>query len=156
MSILNVGAVFPAFDLADQHGHRHTEAELADGISVVYFYPKDETPGCTRQACELRDSQADFEARGIKVLGVSADDTASHAAFAAHHKLGFTLLADVDHALCDAVGVWGLQTWGEHSWEGIARTTFVVIDGCIAAVLDKVVVAEHVGHIINAVNALGA
>jgi peroxiredoxin Q/BCP len=156
MSLLSVGAPFPAFDLRDQHGARHTQAELAEGTSVVYFYPKDETPGCTRQACELRDSQADFDKRGIKVLGVSADDTQSHAAFAAQHQLGFTLLADVDHALCDAVGVWGLQTWGEHTWQGIARTTFVVIDGCVAAVLDQVVVAEHVGKTINTINTLGA
>lgn len=156
MSVLPIGAAFPAFALADQHGALHTEAALAEGPAVVYFYPKDETPGCTRQACALRDHAADFAARGARLFGVSADDVASHAGFAAHHGLGFALLADVDHALSAAVGVWGLQTWGAHTWEGIARTTFVLQGGRVAAVFEQVEVERHAEQVLAALDGLVA
>ena len=147
--MLSPGDRFPAFELLDDAGERHTQADLR-GTVIVYFYPKDDTPGCTKQACSFRDAGAAFRERGARVFGVSADDVASHAAFKAKYRLDFPLLADVDHALSDAVGVWGPQTVRGHTFEGIARTTFIVRDGIVTEVFEDVSVMGHAERLLAA------
>jgi peroxiredoxin Q/BCP len=118
---------------------------------VLYFYPKDDTPGCTKQACSLRDSHAVFEERGIKVLGVSLDDEESHQKFAAKYDLPFTLLADTDHAVADAYGVYGEKSYMGKSYMGVSRKTFLIDEeGRIKKVFDKVNVDEHADEVLAA------
>ena len=149
--MLKEGDIAPEFTTHDASG---TEVKLSDFLGqkvVLYFYPKDDTPGCTKEACSFRDSHVIYQEKGIKVLGVSLDDEASHQAFAAKYDLPFTLLADIDHALSDAYGVYGEQTWGEKKFMGVSRKTFLIDEeGKIRKVFDKVDVERHSDEVMRA------
>jgi peroxiredoxin Q/BCP len=124
--MLSPGDPAPDFDLPADDGSTVRSADLRGTRVVLYFYPKDDTPGCTAQACSLRDAQADFDKVGATVLGVSPDSVESHARFREKYALGFRLLADTDHATAEAFGAWGEKTnYGKTSM-GIIRSAFVI------------------------------
>ena len=138
------GKPAPEFELKNDAGDTVKLSDLRGTPVVLYFYPKDDTPGCTTQACGIRDAWGEFERSGAVVLGVSPDDLASHVAFKAKNDLPFTLLADPDHATADDYGVWVEKSmYGKKYW-GNERTTFAIgPDGTIASVLRKVKPGEH-------------
>ena len=124
--MLSPGDPAPAFELPADDGSTVSLADLKGSRAVIYFYPKDDTPGCTTQACSLRDAKADFDAIGASVFGVSPDSPASHARFRDKYALGFRLLADEDHAVAEAYGAWGeKKNYGKTSM-GIIRSAFVI------------------------------
>lgn len=120
------GQPAPDFDLATDEGGRVRLSELRGRWVVLYFYPKDDTPGCTAQACELRDEYSEFMERGAVVLGISPDNEVSHAKFKSKYALPFTLLADPDHRVSETYGVWGEREYAGKKYMGINRSTFVI------------------------------
>jgi peroxiredoxin Q/BCP len=124
--VIEEGLPAPDFELATDDGSRVRLSDLRGRPVVLYFYPKDDTPGCTAQACELRDEYSEFRARGAVVLGVSPDDEASHAEFKSKYSLPFTLLADPDHKVAEEYGVWGEREYAGNTYRGINRSTFVI------------------------------
>ncbi len=141
--------VAPDFQLPTQDGTPLKLSDLRGRKVVLYFYPKDDTPGCTTQACGLRDSWRDFEAKGAVVLGVSPDTAAAHTKFRAKYDLPFTLLADTDHAVAEKDGVWKEKSRYGRTYFGNERTTFVIgEDGRIAAVFPKVKPEEHADQVL--------
>jgi thioredoxin-dependent peroxiredoxin len=140
----------PDFTLSDENGDSVTLSDLRGRRVVLYFYPKDDTPGCTTQACDLRDRAPEFDARGAIVLGVSPDSVADHRKFKDKYDLPFTLLADVDHAVAEAYGVWVEKSFMGRKHMGNQRTTFVIgEDGRIMKVLPSVKPAEHAGQLLE-------
>jgi thioredoxin-dependent peroxiredoxin len=118
---------------------------------VLYFYPKDDTPGCTKEACAFRDDYSDYERAGVTILGVSPDSPKSHAKFKKKYDLPFTLLADEDHAVASQYGVWGPKQYMGRSYEGILRTTFLIDEhGRVKKVFENVKPAEHSQEILEA------
>lgn len=156
MPLIEVGSKAPAFSLKDQRGTTHTLSDYRGKPLVLYFYPKDDTPGCTTQACDFRDLFPRFEGAGIPVLGVSPDDVASHEAFAAKFDLPFPLLADVPGPdgvppVCDAYGVWQEKSMYGRSYMGVQRTTYLIdAQGRIAQRWDRVKVPGHVEAVLAA------
>jgi thioredoxin-dependent peroxiredoxin len=146
--VLSEGDVAPDFTVPDQDGNEVSLSDHRGKKVVLYFYPKDDTSGCTAQACALRDHAQTLAASGAVILGVSPDDVKSHRRFADKYALPFTLLADTDHAIADAYGVWKEKSmYGRRYW-GNERTTFVIDEeGRIAKVLAKVKPAEHVDQV---------
>ena len=144
------GQKAPDFELSDQNGKLVRLADLRGRKVVLYFYPKDDTSGCTVQACAIRDRIDEFDARGAVVLGVSPDAVSSHVKFRDKHDLNFTLLADTDHAVADRYGVWKEKSlYGRQYW-GNERTTFVIgEDGGIEQVLEKVKPAQHADQVLD-------
>jgi thioredoxin-dependent peroxiredoxin len=141
---LNPGDPAPDFTLPDQHGDPVTLSSFHGRNVVLYFYPKADTPGCTTQACGVRDRQADYAAQDAVVLGVSPDAPAKIAKFDDKYSLGFPLLGDEDHAVAEAYGVWVKKSMYGREYMGNERTTFVIgPDGVIKDVLHKVKPAEH-------------
>lgn len=124
--MIQEGQPAPDFELASDDGGRVRLSELRGRAVVLYFYPKDDTPGCTAQACELRDEYSEFRDRGAVVLGVSPDDQASHAAFKSKYSLPFRLLADPDHRVSEKYGVWRERKHYGKKYMGINRSTFVI------------------------------
>lgn len=146
------GQPAPDFTLPDQHGQPVTLSKLRGKPVVLYFYPKDDTSGCTKQACAFRDARADYEAAGAVVLGVSPDSVASHQKFATKHELPFTLLADTEKTVCEAYGVWKEKSMYGRKYMGVERTTFVIgKDGKIAQIFPKVKVAGHAEAVLKAI-----
>jgi peroxiredoxin Q/BCP len=136
---LKVGDPAPEFALPDQTGTEIQLADLRGCRVVVYFYPKADTPGCTTQACSLRDARSDLDAAGAVVIGISPDKPAAQARFATKYDLGFPLLSDADHAVAEAYGVWGEKSMYGKKYMGIIRSAFVIDeDGRIAEALYKV------------------
>ena len=132
------GQPAPEFSLPSDSGETVSLADLRGKPVVLYFYPKDDTPGCTAQACGIRDAWGDFEQAGAVVLGVSPDGEASHQKFKAKYDLPFTLLADTDHAVADAYGVWGEKSFAGKTYMGVERSTFVIdAEGNIAKVVPQ-------------------
>ncbi|HET9243751.1 MAG TPA: thioredoxin-dependent thiol peroxidase [Gaiella sp.] len=149
--MLREGDPAPDFTLASDGGEQTSLSSLRGRPVVVYFYPKDDTPGCTAQACGLRDAWGDFEKTGAVVLGVSPDDADSHAKFKEKYNLPFTLLADTDHTVADAYGVWGEKSYAGKTYMGVNRSTFVIDeDGKIAKVFPNVKPAEHADQVLEA------
>lgn len=148
MTTLNEGDPAPPFALRDGAGQTWSLKELNGQKVILYFYPKDDTPGCTAQACDFRDSSARLQSAGYRVLGVSPQDAASHRAFAEKHSLNFPLLIDEDHAVATAYGAWGeRQNYGK-TYEGIIRSTFVIDeDGQIEKSLYNVKATGHVARL---------
>jgi thioredoxin-dependent peroxiredoxin len=139
----------PEFTLEDQNGDSVSLSDFRGRKVVLYFYPKDDTSGCTAQACELRDHVETFDARGAVILGVSPDPVASHRSFADKYDLPFTLLADTDHEVAESYGVWKEKSMYGRKYWGNERTTFVIDEeGRIARVLPKVKPAEHVDQVL--------
>src|SRR6185437_16244651 len=124
-------------------------AELRGKPVVLYFYPKDDTPGCTTQACGIRDAYGELERAGAVVLGVSPDDEALHVKFRSKHDLPFTLLADTDHKVAELYGVWGEKKYMGRTYEGVFRSTFVIAaDGTIKSVMHDVKPATHADDVL--------
>ncbi|MCX7617558.1 thioredoxin-dependent thiol peroxidase [Tepidiforma sp.] len=126
MSMPDVGAAAPAFSLPDQDGNTVSLADFAGKWVVLYFYPKDDTPGCTKEACSFRDRHAELQAKGAVVLGVSGDSSASHRKFADKYSLPFPLLADTEHEVARAYGAWGTKKMYGKEYEGMIRSTVVI------------------------------
>ena len=151
-----VGQPAPSFSLSAAGGRAISLDDFRGTQDVVlYFYPKDDTPGCTKEACAFRDLGAEFEAAGAVILGVSPDDVSSHDAFAAKYSLGFPLLADTDAAVATAYGVYGPKTSNGQEYVGITRSTFVIDrDGVIRKVYPNVKVDQHVDEVLAFVRSL--
>src|SRR5712664_1825863 len=149
--MLKEGSTAPAFTTSDAEGRTVQLKDFRGQKVVLYFYPKDDTPGCTKEACSFRDAFADFKKRDIKVLGVSIDSEASHKKFAAKYKLPFTLLADPDHSIADAYGVYGEKKFMGRTYLGVKRITFLIDEkGKIRKVLEKVKPEEHAREVLEA------
>jgi peroxiredoxin Q/BCP len=139
MSTLNQGDKAPTFTAKDQNGNNITLEQFKGKKVVLYFYPKDNTPGCTAEACDFRDNYQGLKAQGIEVLGVSIDDEKSHQKFINKFDLPFTLLADTDKAIVEAYGVWGEKSMYGKKYMGTNRTTFIIDEnGNIAHIITKV------------------
>jgi peroxiredoxin Q/BCP len=151
----DAGKAAPSFDLTDEKGAHVTSASLTGKPYLLYFYPKDDTPGCTKEACDIRDNFARFGQHGLRVLGVSPDSAASHAKFGKKYGLPFTLLSDPDKALANAYGVWGKkQNYGKE-YMGIIRSSFLVgADGTIKKSYRGVKVDGHVDAVLSDAQAL--
>jgi peroxiredoxin Q/BCP len=148
---LEPGDTAPDFTLPDQHGNRVTLSDLRGQTVVLYFYPKADTPGCTTQACSVRDHRTDYESAGAVVLGVSPDPVKPIAKFDEKYGLGFPLLSDEDHAVAEAYGVWVEKSMYGRKYMGNERTTFVIgPDGTINEVFRSVKPAEHDGLVLGA------
>lgn len=149
--MLKEGTVAPDFTVTDQNGETVRLKDLRGQRVVLYFYPKDDTPGCTKEACSFRDAFADYKKQKIKVLGVSLDSEAKHKKFAAKYKLPFTLLADTDHAISDAYGVYGQKKFMGRSYMGVNRMTFLIDEkGRIKKVFEKVKPEDHASEVLEA------
>jgi peroxiredoxin Q/BCP len=153
--MIETGQPAPDFTLNDQHGKPVTLSGLKGSPVVLYFYPKDDTPGCTREACAFRDARADYERAGARVLGVSPDTVASHETFATKYELPFTLLADPEKAVCERYGVWQEKSMYGKTSMGVVRTTFVIDgNGVVRKVFPKVKVDGHSEAVLAAINGL--
>jgi thioredoxin-dependent peroxiredoxin len=150
MTTLKPGDKAPQFESRDQDGNPIALADFKGSKLVIYFYPKDSTPGCTSQACNLRDNYEVLLKNGYKVLGVSADSEKSHKKFIEKYELPFPLLADTEKEVLKAFGVWGPKKFMGRSFDGIHRTTFVIDEnGVISEVIGKVDTKNHTAQIIS-------
>jgi thioredoxin-dependent peroxiredoxin len=144
MATLKEGDTAPDFTLRDQNGDEVTLSDLRGGTVVVYFYPRADTPGCTTQACGVRDRYDEYAKAGARVIGISPDEVEDIAKFAGKYDLGFTLLADPDHKVAEAYGAWGEKSMYGKKYMGILRSTFIVDpDGKVARVFPKVQPKKH-------------
>ena len=152
MARLEAGQAAPDFSLPADDGSTLDLARLRGTTIALYFYPKDDTTGCTAQACEFRDMQADYDAAGVRVIGVSPDPLASHVKFRDKHDLPFTLLSDPDHEAAEAYGVWVQKSMYGRTYMGIERSTFVIgPDGTIQQALYKVKPKGHAASVLDLV-----
>lgn len=144
----------PDFTLNDENGVAHSLSDYRGKPVVLYFYPKDDTPGCTTEACNFRDDYSAYIGSGVVILGVSPDTVKSHAKFKSKYNLPFTLLADEDHHVCELYGVWGRKKMMGREYDGVLRTTFLIgPDGKIVKVFENVKPAEHSAQVLAAVGA---
>jgi thioredoxin-dependent peroxiredoxin len=149
--MIRAGDPAPEFTLESDTGEQVSLADLRGKPVVLYFYPKDDTPGCTTQACGIRDQYADFEEAGAVVLGVSPDDAASHVKFREKYELPFSLLADPDHEVAERYGVWGEKKYMGRTYLGVNRSTFVIgPDGTVTKVMHDVKPATHADDVLAA------
>ena len=152
MARLEAGQPAPDFSLQADDGSTVSRSDLAGQTVALYFYPKDDTSGCTAQACEFRDMQADYDAAGIRIIGVSPDPLTSHARFRDKHGLPFTLLSDPDHAAAEAYGVWVQKSMYGKTYMGVERSTFVIgPDGTLQQALYKVKPKGHAASLLQLV-----
>jgi thioredoxin-dependent peroxiredoxin len=150
MSKLNVGDRLPDFNTVDHNGNQVSNETLNGKKTVIYFYPKDMTPGCTTQACNIRDNYDTLLLNNFNVIGISPDDTKSHHKFADKFSLPFPLISDTDKHLADLFGVWGPKKFMGKVYDGINRTTFVTNEELIITeIIDKVDTKNHVEQIIK-------
>jgi peroxiredoxin Q/BCP len=155
MALIDAGKKAPAFSLKDQHGETHRLTDYVGHPIVLYFYPKDDTPGCTKEACAFRDNLPKFNASRAAVLGVSILDEKSKARFAERYDLNFPLLADANHEVSEKYGVWQKKSRYGRSYMGIVRTTYLIgSNGRVARRWDNVKVDGHAGEVGAAVDAL--
>lgn len=151
------GQPAPDFSLNDETGKTHKLSNYRGQTVVLYFYPKDDTPGCTQQACDFRDSYQRYQSQGAVVLGVSPDSEASHQKFKTKHDLPFPLLADPQHAVCELYGVWQEKSMYGRKYWGVVRSTFVIdAEGKIAKIFEKVSVPKHSSKVLDVLEGLGA
>jgi peroxiredoxin Q/BCP len=149
--MLKEGTTAPAFKTTDENGDTVSLKDLRGQKIVLYFYPKDDTPGCTKEACSFRDAFAKFKKQGINVLGVSPDSEASHKKFVTKYKLPFTLLADTDRSIAEAYGVWGEKKFMGRKYMGVHRTTFLIDEkGKIKKIFEKVKPEDHASEVLEA------
>jgi len=150
-----VGTAAPDFSLSDQEGNIHSLAQYRGRYVLLYFYPKDDTPGCTKEACAIRDADPDFSKLDAVVLGVSADSVKSHKKFAEKYGLVFPLLADEDKTVVNAYGVWGRKKFIGREYDGIFRASFLINpEGNIAKVYETVKPEHHVAEVLADIKAL--
>ena len=150
MNTLKVGDKVPAFSSKDQDGNIVSLSNYSRKKLIVFFYPKASTPGCTVEACNLRDNYVELQAQGYELLGVSADSEKRQANFKNKYKFPFPLLADEDHTVINAFGVWGPKKFMGRVYDGIHRKTFVVgLDGLIEKVIDKVKTKDHAAQLLG-------
>jgi peroxiredoxin Q/BCP len=155
MPLIEPGERAPNFDLPNRAGTRVTLAGLRGRPVVLFFYPKDGTKTCTEEACAFRDARDEMESLGARAIGVSPDDSRSHALFDDAHALGLTLLADVDHATCEAYGVWAEKSMYGRRYMGVLRTTYLIDgEGVVARRWDAVRVRGHVEAVLAALREL--
>jgi peroxiredoxin Q/BCP len=147
---MQTGDQAPDFTGKDQNGKAIHLSDYRGKKVILYFYPKDDTPGCTAQACNLRDHQADLQRAGYQVIGVSTDDEKSHQKFIHKYQLNFPLIADTDQKIVELYGVWQEKSMYGRKYMGTVRTTFVIDeDGKIADIIEKVDTKEHAGQILK-------
>ena len=145
------GQEAPDFELMSDAGETVKLSELRGKPVVLYFYPRDDTPGCTTQACGIRDAYGEFERAGAVVLGVSPDNERSHVKFREKYELPFSLLADTEHAVADRYGVWGEKKFMGKKYMGVSRSTFVIDEsGKVKKVFEKVTPATHADDVLAA------
>ena len=150
--MIKIGATAPDFTAPTDGGGTVRLKDLRGKKVVLYFYPKDNTPGCTTESCDFRDAQAKFEAKDAVILGVSPDSVKSHDKFKEKFDLPFTLISDEDHKIAEAYGVWQEKSMYGRKYMGIQRSTFVIDEkGKIAAIYDKVKVTGHVADVLGKV-----
>ena len=160
MPLIDIGRKAPAFALQDQDGTKHALKDLAGKAVVLYFYPKDDTSGCTAEACQFRDQAPDFKKSKVMVFGVSPDSVESHRKFVDKHELNFTLLADPkdgdgDPKICIKYGVWQEKSMYGRKYMGVVRTTYLIgPDGKVAERWDKVKVPGHADAVLEAIREL--
>ncbi len=148
--MIEVGAKAPDFSLSDADGKVWTLADFADGPLVLYFYPRDDTPGCTIEACSFRDREPEFAAKGAKVVGISPDSGASHDKFRRKHSLSFILLSDPDKKTMQAYGAYGEKTMYGRKVMGVIRSTFLIDgSGTVIKVFPKVTPAGHADKVLE-------
>jgi thioredoxin-dependent peroxiredoxin len=149
--VVEEGKPAPDFELTSDSGEQVKLSNFRGKPVVLYFYPKDDTPGCTKQACALRDEYGQFRDRGAVILGVSPDDEASHVKFKNKYQLPFTLLADPEHEASEAYGVWGERTFAGRKYMGITRSTFVIdSDGNVTKAMRGVKPDTHAEKVLAA------
>lgn len=149
--MITAGQLAPEFRLQDENGDPRQLSDYQGKAVVLYFYPKDDTPGCTTEACAFRDDYSAYRDAGVVILGVSPDTPASHAKFKKKYNLPFTLLADVDHAVAELYGVWGLKKFMGKEYLGVMRTTFLIgPDGKILKVFEGVKPDGHSAEVLSA------
>lgn len=147
---LSIGDKAPAFSLKDQAGKVHTLADYLGKYLFIYFYPKDDTPGCTIEACSIRDSYADFKKYGVVTLGISADTEKSHASFIKKFELPFTLLSDLQRKVVKEYDVWGEKNFMGRDYMGIFRTSFLIDpEGKIAKIYEEVKPKYHIEDVLR-------
>ena len=152
---ISAGQPAPTFTLLDENESEHSLSDYRGKPVVLYFYPKDDTPGCTKEACGFRDDYSAYEQAGVEILGVSPDTPKSHAKFKAKYDLPFHLLADTDKDVCRAYDVWGLKKSFGREYEGVFRTTYLIdSEGNIAEVFKNVRPADHSAEILEAIQAV--
>jgi peroxiredoxin Q/BCP len=149
MTVPKIGNKAPALKLKNQNGETVSLEQFKGKTVVLYFYPKDETPGCTKEACAFRDEFAGIKKKGAVILGVSPDPVEQHAKFAAKHELPFDLLADANHRVADKYGVWVEKSMYGKKFMGIERSTFVIdANGKLKAIFRKVHPTEHIAEVV--------
>jgi peroxiredoxin Q/BCP len=152
---ITAGSLAPEFTLQDENGLKHSLSDYRGKPLILYFYPKDDTPGCTTEACNFRDDYSKYQDAQVVILGLSPDTPRSHKKFKAKYDLPFTLLADEDHAVCDLYGTWGPKKYMGKSYEGVFRTTFLIdSQGYIRKVFENVKPAEHSSEVLEALRQL--
>jgi peroxiredoxin Q/BCP len=152
---LPAGVPAPDFELRDDTNTPRKLSDFRGKNVILYFYPEDDTPGCTKEACNFRDDYSDYEKAGVVILGVSPDTVASHVKFKQKFQLPFPLLADEGHKVCDLYGVWGPKKFVGKEYEGVLRTTFLIDgNGNILKVFEKVRPAEHSQEVLSALSAV--
>jgi len=152
MSELKEGSEAPSFNAVDQNGNTISSEDYKGKKLILYFYPKDNTPGCTKEACNLRDNYDELKNKNFEVVGVSADTSAKHLNFIAKYDLPFSLIADTDKEVIKAFGCWGLKKFMGREYEGIFRKTFVIENGKIVKLFEKVKTTAHFEQIMEAMN----
>ncbi len=147
---LHPGDAAPHFTALNQRGESVSLSDFRGKNVVIYFYPKDDTPGCTAQSCNLRDNYSELQQAGYEVIGISGDGVKSHDKFASKYELPFTLLADEDKSINEAFGVWKEKSMYGRTYMGTARTTFLIDEeGIITDIIDKVKTKDHTAQILN-------
>lgn len=148
--MINIGDKIPQFTSTTTQGAEFTLNDLVGSPTILYFYPKDNTSGCTLEAKSLRDGKEELQRRGYKIVGVSPDSVKSHQNFCAKHDLNFTLLADTDHSLSEAIGVWQLKKMCGREYMGIVRTTFILdAEAHVTHIIKKVDTKDSFGQIVK-------
>lgn len=149
--MIKEGEKAPEISGVDQHGKEVSLSDFEGKKVILYFYPKDDTPGCTKEACKFRDNYKELQDKGFEILGVSADTEKKHAKFADKYDLPFRLLADTDKKVIQDYGAWGLKKFMGKEYEGILRSTFVIDeDRNVVKVFDKVKTKDHTNQILEA------
>lgn len=152
MNALKEGDSAPDFSGTDQNGNPIKLSDFSEKKLILYFYPKDDTPGCTKEACNLRDNYNELKNNDFEVIGVSADNSAKHLKFIDKYDLPFSLIADTEKSVINAYQCWGLKKFMGREYEGILRKTFVVENNTIVKIFEKVKTADHFQQIMEALD----